>query len=581
MKRNLVRFVLCVLLLAMVAPLTVTAQDEPLGPGEGQPVIAGNFGGDIATTNPILVNDGSSADVVNVLYPLFIGTDADSGLPVPNDPGAIATGWEFSEDGTVMTITLRDDFTWNDGTPITSADVKYAYDAIVSGEVDTPLGSALSAIASVEAPDPQTVVITFNEPNCDAVIDATNIPVVPAHFYSEAYPTFADMNAENEYNLRPEVSAGPFKFQNFRPGEQVTLLADQNYPDSPVGHVVPEGWVYKNVNDQLIELEQFLAGQITYVQAVTEDRVEEIKDRAAAGEFQYYETPSTGWLVLLFNQANPDNPQPGVDEDGNIIEQDPHPILGDVRVRKAISHAIDHEALNTGAFAGQNVPVGGTMLPASWAYNDQLAPYALDPELSMQLLEEAGFVDDDNNPQTPRVATEDALYAEAGTPLEIDLTSFTGNLSVDAATVLMQDQLSRVGFKVNLDIIEFTPMLDKLVGQSYDMLLVFWGVTNLRPQEMYDQLGLEGDIPGAGFNTGSFYNAEFEEIMKQARSLPGCDQAERKALYDRAQEIIYDEVPRYYVGTSLVPIVVQNSVTDFEPRKNSTFWNLPAWSIRP
>ncbi len=72
------------------------------------------------------------------------------------------------------------------------------------------------------------------------------------------------MTTENPANLNPEVTAGAFKFANFRAGEQVTLLADQNYPDSPAGFVVPEGFVYKTVADQLVEFEQFLNGQISY-----------------------------------------------------------------------------------------------------------------------------------------------------------------------------------------------------------------------------------------------------------------------------------------------------------------------------
>jgi peptide/nickel transport system substrate-binding protein len=573
-------FFVIALVCLLVVPTLAQEDPAPLGPGEGLPVVEGNFGGDIATTNPLLVNDGSSQDVVNRLFPTFIGADPETGLPTPDAPRSIAKSWTFNEDRTVMTVTLDEGWTWSDGTPVTSADVKYAYDAIASGEVDTPLGSYISSIESLEAPDPQTVVITFAEANCNAEIDASNIPVVPAHKYQEVYPTFADMTAESEYNLNPEVTAGPFKFENFRAGEQVTTLADQNYPDSPAGHVVPEGWVYKNFQDQLVIVEQFLAGDVTFT-TIPEDREAEMRERAAAGEFTLYETPSTGWQVLLFNQANPDNPQPGLDEEGNRIEQEPHPIFGDVRVREAVAHAINHEDLNAGAFSGTGMPVGGPMLPQSWAYNENIQPYEYNPELSMQLLDEAGFVDDDNDPATPRVATEDALYAEPGTVLEFDLTTFIGNPSIDASSILIQDQLKQVGFQVNLDIIEFTPMLDKLVGQTYDALMVFWGVTNVNPNEMYDQLGLESDVPGSGFNTGSFYNEEFEELMKSARNLPGCDPAERKALYDRAQEIIHDQVPYYLVNTSIVPVAISPKLENFDPKRNSMTWNLPAWQLRP
>ncbi|MBK8136958.1 MAG: hypothetical protein IPK52_14200 [Chloroflexi bacterium] len=579
MNRNIARWLLAIGVAAALMVAPVMAQD-PLGAGEGQPVIWGNFGGDIATTNPILVNDGGSADVVNRLYPVFIGTDPETALEVPGAARSLATDWSYSDDGLVLTVKLRDDWTWSDGTPITSADVKYAYDAIMSGDVDTPIASTLTNVVSLEAPDATTVVITYATADCTAVTTATNIPVVPANYYQSLYPTFADMTAEAEANLNPEVTAGPFKFANFRAGEQVTLLADQNYPDSAVGYVVPEGWVYKTVADQLVEYEQFLNGQISYVASTPEDREADARERAANGEFTLIDRPAGGWQILLFNVANPANPQPGLDEEGNPIEQDPHPILSSLNVRKAITHAIDHSALNEGAFSGTGRPVGGPMLPQSWAYNANIAPYEYDPALSIQLLEEAGWVDDDGDIETPRVATDAVGTVPAGTPLVLTMTTFTGNLSVDSSSVLIQDQLKQVGIQMNLDIIEFSPMLDKLVGQTYDMLMVFWGVTATAPQDMYDQLAQEADIPGAGFNTGSFSNPEFDALMKEARSLPGCDQAERKALYDRAQEIINDNVPYYLVNTSIVPVLFQTSIENVDPKTNSLTYNLPSWSIR-
>jgi peptide/nickel transport system substrate-binding protein len=580
MKR-LGSLVVVLALLALIVVPVLAQEGTTLGPGEGAPIVAGNFGGDISTTNPLLVNDGSSQDIVSRIYPLFIGFDPDSGLPAPGAARSLATDWSFSDDGLVMTVTLRSDMTWSDGTPVTAADVKYAYDAVVSGDVDSPITSFVEPyIATLEAPDPNTVVITFNEFDCTTVQVAANLAVVPAHHFQTIYPTFADINAESEENLNPTVTAGPYNFRNFRPGEQVTLVANPEYTDTPAGYVVPEGFIYKNVTDQLVWVEQFLAGEITYVDSVPEDREAEMAERAAAGEFQYYKTPSTGWQVLLFNTADPAEAQAGRDEDGNLIEQNPHPVFGDLRVRQAFVHAIDHAALNAGAFSGNGSPVGGMMLPQSWAYNEALAPYAYDPELAMSLLDEAGWVDDDNDPATPRVA-QGVPTVEDGTVLEFALTTFTGNPSVDSSAILMADQLTNVGFQVNLDVIEFGPMVDKLLGQTYDALMVFWGVGAQSPQDMIDLLGSTSDQPGSGFGVTSFYNQEFEDLMAEARALPGCDQAARKALYDQAQQIVYDNVPMFFVNTSLVPIAVSNGVPNFEPRRNGVFWNQAAWAIAP
>ena len=93
-------------------------------------------------------------------------------------------------------------------------------------------------------------------------------------------------------------------------------------------------------------------------------------------------------------------------------------------------------------------------------------------------------------------------------------------------------------------------------------------------------LSAEADAPGASFGVTSFYNEEFETLMQEARVLPGCDTEERKAMYDRAQEIIYENAPWMLVNTSMVPIAVTSNLENFDPKTNSLIWNLPAWSLR-
>ncbi len=566
---------------------SVTAQDlQPaegtLGPGEGAPIVEPNFGGDVATLNPILVSDGSSSDVVARLFPGLIALDPDSGLPVKGGDGGMALDWAVSEDGLVYTFTLRSDWNWTDGNPVTATDFKYAFDAITSGEIDSRISAAIANIASVEAPDATTLVVTFNTPECSALLTAQYVPFVPSVKYQEVYPTFADMTADHPYNMAPEVTAGDFQFANFRPGEQVTLLANQDYPDAQIGYVVPEGYVYKQVADQLVGVEQFLAGDVTFIESIPDDRVAELKALGDAGELIYGEGPSASWHYVIFNTADPANPQNGLDDSGNPIEQGYHPIFGDVRVRQAFALAVDHEALDAGAFAGLGTAIGSFLLPQSWAYNDAVAPWPYDLEQAAALLDAAGFVDDDNDPATPRVATEDALYAEPGTPLAFDMTSFSGNPTIDATVVLMQDQLSRVGFQMNLDIIEFQTMIGKILSQNFDTTMLFIGPFDPNdPNGAYELLDPSGDIVDAGLNIGSYYNDEFSSLMEEARSLPGCDPVARKALYDRAQEIIREDLPIYIVTNSTVQYVAQPDLLNYDPRQSSLRWNITMWSQVP
>lgn len=573
MKRFAVLFVMA-LLLVLVIP---AAAQDALGPGEGGAIITPAFGGDPTTLNPLLSQDGTSNDVIARIFPAFIGIDPFTGAFVPDARGAIAESWSVSDDGLVYTFTLRSDWAWSDGTPITSADVKYAYDAIVSGLIETPI--TLPGVVSVEAPDPQTVVITFEENSCTAINVASNIPPVPAHiFEAEIGTDFAAM-ADSEFNLNPSVTADAFAFANLRPGEQVTLIANQDYPDSELGYVVPEGWVQRQLSNQTVVVDEFLAGNLTIVDSVPEDRQAELEALAEAGEIQMHKGPSAGWQFITFNVADPTNPQNGLDDDGNAIEQGNHPILGDVRVRQAIAMSIEHAALNAGAFANTGIPWGGPILPQSWAYDGSVQPWAFDLESAAALLDEAGFIDDDGNPETPRVA-QGALYAADGTPLSFTLSTFSGNPSVDASAVLIQDQLARAGIQMELEVLEFQTLVDLFLGQTFDAIMLFFGLDPQNPDEMRDLFTPSGDVIGAGFNPGSYSNPRVTELFDQARALPGCDPAERQALYSEMNQIVHDEVPWFFVNISVVPSVVRGDLQNFEPTAFSLYWNINAWSYQ-
>lgn len=580
MKRT-ARFILFgVVVLALAAlALPLTAQD--LGPGEGAPIIWPNFGGDPTNFNPLLINDASSQDVATYLWPGFIGINPQTGEIVPHAPFTIVDSWTVSDDGSVYTFKLRDDYKWTDGTPVTSADVKYAYDAITSGTTNSPLNGTLDTIASLETPDDQTVVVTFKEADCTALSTLrTNLPPVPSHTFQELFGTdYAQMN-EADFNTNPTVTGGVFSFSNFRPGEQVTLVANQDYPDAPNG-VIPEGFIQRQLANQTVVVDEFLAGNLTLIDSVPEDRQAELEAMAAEGKVQEYKAISSGWQFLSFNLADPTNPQNGLDENGNPIDQGHHPIFGDVRVRQAVAYATNHDALNQGAFAGTGIAVSSPIVQNSPWYNSTLQPYPYDPAKAAQLLDEAGFIDADNDPTTPRVA-KGALYAPDGTPLSFTITAFSGNTSVDSTLTLMQDQLKQVGFEVKLEILEFQTMVDKFLAQTFDAAMLFFGGFDpTNPDDQKTLFTAVGDEVGSGFNVSSYDDPELAALYDQARTVPGCDTAQRKALYDQIQAKIMQDVPWFFVNTSLVPSIAQPDLENWTPTAYSFRWNIYAWSQMP
>lgn len=398
-------FVLAVMLALVVVMMPAAAQEEEQPePGTGGAIVAANIGSDIATLNPITSSDGSSSAVWGRIFPGFIGISLETADYAPGAPGAIVKDWTLSEDGLVYTFTLREDLFWSDGTPITAADVQYSYDAIVSGEVDSALSYISDDVASVVTVDEFTLEITVNSPVCSALFNISAIPVVPSHIYKAWFPTFADMNNSRYNTTDPEATWGPWQFRNFRPGEQVTLTADTTYPDAALGAgmVIPEGWIFRNVAGQALLLEQFVAGELTSI-GVPSARKADARAIEAEGGGIIYEAPGNVRFVAM-NTANPANPVPGLDENGDPIPQDPHPILGDVRVRQALNYAMDFASLNAAALGGEDYQLASMVRPDSWAFDPDLAAYPYDPAMADQLLTEAGWIDTDGDPTTPRVA---------------------------------------------------------------------------------------------------------------------------------------------------------------------------------
>ncbi len=566
---------LCGLLaLAMMLIAPAAAQEM----GGGLPIIEPNFGDDPTTFNPIIANDGTSYDVINRMFPDFIGVDSATIAYMGGAKGGLVNSWDIAEDGVTYTFHLRDDMVWSDGVPITAGDVVWFLDATLSGETTSPRQQLQDSVASYAALDDNTLEIVFNEPNCTLIDTLNPVYPVPAHIYEEVYgDDYAGMD-ENDYNLNPTVTGGEaFVFSNFRPGEQTTLLANPDYTEAELGAVVPQGWVAKIVTDQVVQMEQFFAGDLTYVDSVPQANRADVKERGAAGEFQIFETPAGTIRFLSLNIADPSNPQDGLDEEGNAIDQGHHPILGDVRVRQALNYGMNFDEVNEGAFFGTGVPVASHVRPTDWSFPEGLEPYPFDAEKAMSLLDEAGWTDGDGDGVRE---CNGCLHSEAGAPLAMTVKTNAGNTSQEALYTILQDQWNELGFDITVEFVEFGTLVSEFTAQTYDALGVFWGLsTPANPNGIADIFLPGADVVGSGYNTQSFNNARLNELIEDARNLPGCDQETRKEMYGEAYQILRDESPWIWISTGNVLLAAQTNVENWAPRAGGSRWNIDAWTI--
>lgn len=599
---KLLALVMTLAILAVLALPAVAQDDEGFGvgdipiddntpaAGEGGVIVFDNSGGDDpATFNPLVGGDTTSSQVYGFLYPSIININYLTGLFEPNVPGGLATGWEFNEDGTQVTITLRQDAFWSDGVQITAADYLWAANAIRSGEIDSPRTSMFETLADgtpaggkitdIQAPDDFTVVVTFAEPDCIAFNDISNAAVVPAHIFSDLYDD--DLASMNEEPRRiPEVTFGPFYDLEFDPGQRVSLLADENYPDSFAGYVVPEEWVYLSVPNVDVATERFIAGDLSIL-GVPSTRQNDFRTDPDLADFQTFEFTSNGMSFFAMNSANPNNPLPGIDEEGNIVEQDPHPVLGDVRVRQAITQAVDVNAIIENIRDGNGIPVATHTIPTSWVYNPDLQ-YEFNPDHAMELLDEAGWVDDDGDPSTPRVC-QGCLYAEEGAPLAIRVRVPEGSETTTQTGEFFAASLDEIGFDADFAAIDWgSAFLPELTGQTFDLALLAWSLGLPVDPDVDWAYSPEVDVPGSGFNFTSFYNEELNTLMDEARNpamTNGCDQDARRELYLRAQQILFDEVPYMYLWVGQNMTAAQPNLINWNPSPYSRTYSIDAWAL--
>ncbi len=579
-----------VILVAVVAmlltPFAVLAQEPTTG--SGGPVVEGNLGGSVnfGALNPLRSNDTGTNRITSQMFPTTIGASPfTQTYALSGDEGvfnALATAYTVSDDGLTYTFTLRQDAFWNDGEPITAMDVKFSFDAVASGQIDAPLYGYYNyvedgnpvGVQEINVIDDYTYEAKFVQASCTALGLAAGFPVIPSHLWGyDGSPDFDfTVLVDDAFDTAPSVAFGPFEFASFNPGEAVGIKATANWAD---GVVVPSGFIYRDVPDQTVMVEQFLAGELNFIDGPEVSRRADIR---AAANVQAYDYPGNSWDYMGFNLADPSNPQPGLDADGNPIDQGHHPIFGDVRVRRALQMAIDVQGIVDSAVFGEGSQMASTMIPTSWAFDPNLAPVAFDPEAAAALLDEAGWPLGDDGVRH----CQGCMYAEEGAPFEFTLITNQGNTRREAIGVVIQDQLYDLGITVDFQAIDFQTLLDTTFGaQTFDAYILGW--RNGFPDDP-DQLQLfspSGDDPtNQGSNSMSYNNPALTDLMVQAATVPGCDVAQRTQLYYQIQKILQDDQPYVYLFVQNGMYAANTDVVGFAPEPNVPLWNVHTWEIQ-
>jgi len=517
---------------------------------------------DAKVLNPILSTDNPSSIVHDLLFGAALQNDPFTGELVPD----LTEGWEVSEDGLTYTFKVRDGVYWSDGTPVTAKDFAFTYESLMYGELDSPRLSNVEYIEEINLIDDMTVDFVFSEVNCTALPDL-GLGWLPAHMYS---PDFSDI-MENDLNTNPTVTNGPFLFREWVKDDHITLVRN---PDYWRGAPHLEGWIFKVVPNATVGVQQLKTSEVDVYDGIEPKYLVEMELQEHLNLFKYFDD---GYTFIGFQMGDPDDPQPRLNEDGSVNEaHGVHRILSDVRVRYAITYAVDRNAIISKVRFGQGAPLEADVLPAiEWAYNDELEPREYDLEKAAALLDEAGWADEDGDGVRE---CHGCLYAEEGTPLKLNLITNAGNETRESICLILQDQLGEIGFEIEFEPMEWNAFVGTLVGQTFDMCVVGWTDMGTDPDDE-GTFASQNDLPDAAFNFNSYYSPEVDELLKQAKTMPGCAVEDRGPLYKRVQEIIYEDAPYTFLYVPRAILVYNKRIGGLDPGPWKFRHNIHEWYI--
>lgn len=471
------------------------------------------------------------------LFDTLVSTSAETLQPQPN----LAASWETSADGLTYTFTLASGVKFHDGEPFTSEDVKFTFDLLLNEATASAYFSLFSGrVASVEAPDPTTVVITLAAPSPTFLNDlsAYSIGILPQHLLADVKP---EELAASEFATAKPVGTGPFKLKEFRAGEALIL---EPYADYHRGAPKLEGYVLKVLGDTTVAYQQLKTGEVD-VAPVSADFYE---DAQADETFESVVIDTFALFLLGFN----------------LDAATGAPALQDIKVRQAIFYAIDRQLIVDRIYSGLGKVAVGTEPPATWAHQpDQITEtYAYDPERAAQLLDEAGWV-----------AGDGGIRAKDGEKLSFTALGDSSRKTNEGTLLAIQEFLAAVGIELT-PVFEADAYWDKLLGKDYQIALVNYTFAPDPDQS----LAWASD---SAYNVWGYNSPEVDDLLK--RGLASADIEERKAIYLEMQNILVADLPALVLHFDQRVTGVNKRVLNYNPTAVGYYWavhyDAPTWEI--
>jgi peptide/nickel transport system substrate-binding protein len=475
-------------------------------------------------------------DDANAVYPVML-----TEMPTVENGG-------ISEEGRVLTLSLRDDLTWSDGEPLTAQDFVFTYEMIV--DPNNAVASAYpydEAVASVEAPDDLTVVVTFNEafiPWASSLWQG----LLPEHILRPVYE--AEGTIDNaEWNHAPTVGSGPYVFAEWESGSFTRFEANENYW---LGRPALDEIFIRFVPDDASQINALVAGDGDLGTFFDYSDVPTLKD-AGVDVFAAQSGYNEGWFFYLGEES--------------------HPALQDERVRQAIAMGFDRASLSQDLLLGLTKPAATYWDNTPYA-DPAVEPWPYDPLAAATLLDDAGWIDSNG----------DGTRDKDGVELVLSYGTTTREIRQDTQAVAQQ-QLAEIG--IGLELINYdSDLFFAGYGEGGPAatgeldIMQYSDTTNFPDPDIYYWLCSE--IPTPEYPDGGNWQALCDDELDALFQLEisQADPVERQQTFHQISRMMYEQV--YWLGMWQDPDLwgINERLSNVKISGTTPFFNIAEWDLQ-
>ncbi len=533
MNRKIKTLLLIVFILILYEALfsQEKAEVKKLKPDYGDALVIGSIA-DASILIPMIATDVMSHEVAEHIFLGVVKYGPD--LKIIGD---IAERFEISPDQKTITFYLKKGVKWEDGVEVTAEDVYFGFKLITSPEIPSPYASDFLEVKDFKIIDPYTFKVTYKRPFALALPSWGNIVVLPKHILEGKSLDYL----RNVFGRKP-IGNGPFKFEKWKTQQEIVLKYNPlYYKGRPYLNYI----IYRIIPDPTTLFMELKSGGIDWISLTPLQYLKLQRESKLKRKFNIYKYSSFSFTYIGYNLK--------------------HPLFKDKKVRKALCYAINKEEVVKGALLGQGRPAYGPYKPDTWFYNKKIeksCPY--NPRKALELLYEAGFK-----------KGKKGILEKDGRPFEFTLLVNQGNLSRLLAAQIIQRQLSQIGIKVNIRVMEWTTLIHQFIDtRRFEAVILGWA-TGPDP-DLYDIFHCS-KIKSPGLNFVSYCNPELDKLLEEGRYT--LNKEKRKKIYYKVQEILAEDQPYTFLYIPMSLEAIHKRFQGIKPAAIGIGYNIEEWWV--